>query len=296
MTLPLPPLHAVRAFVAAARHLSFTRAAAELHVTHGAVSRQVKILETHLGVALFERRVRQVVLTAEGAAFFGEAQAGLMQIGQAARTMMARVPGRAVRINVRPSFALRWLIPRLPDFVAQYPGIEPQVITTTAAPAKVTDDYDVAIRRGLQGWPTALQIRPYLPDEAIVVGAPERFGKPGTASPRTLSSQVLLHSRSRRNDWDQWWRHAGLGRLKPAGTLQFDHLHLVLQAAQDGLGVAVAPRSLLARDLERGRLVAPWPQLALPLEPYYYGLAPEAAAETQFFAQWLDDALNKTAI
>src|SRR6185437_8719478 len=121
----------VRAFVAAARRQSFTRAAAELHVTHSAVSRQIKGLEAHLGVALFERRVRQVTLTAEGQRFYAEAAAGLAQIGAAALALMARAPSRAVRISVRPSFAVRWLIPRLPAFVEQYPGIEPQIVIST---------------------------------------------------------------------------------------------------------------------------------------------------------------------
>ena len=154
-----PPLHAVRAFVAAARHQSFTRAAVELHVTHSAVSRQIKALETHLGVPLFERLTRQVVLTADGQAFFADAAAALSQIGAAATALMARAPARAVRINVRPSFAVRWLIPRLPAFVAQYPGIEPQVVTSTAVPSKAVDGFDVAIRRGrtrVQAWPSGI--------------------------------------------------------------------------------------------------------------------------------------------
>ncbi|MFT3720904.1 LysR substrate-binding domain-containing protein [Pseudorhodoferax sp.] len=291
MTLRLPPLNAVRAFVAAARHQSFTRAAAELHVTHGAVSRQVKSLEAHLGVALFERRIRQVVLTAEGQAFYAQADAGLAQIGAAARALTARAPVRAVRINVRPSFAVRWLIPRLPDFVAQHPGIAPEVITSTAAPARASDGFDVAIRRGLQGWPPALQVRPWLEDEALVVGAPALVEGAGrhVASPRDLAAHVLLGARSRKGDWDDWLRQAGVARLRPAGRLALDHLHLVLQAAVDGLGVAMAPRSLLARDLAQRRLVPLLPLHRLALERYYYGVAPGAPPEAQLFVQWLED-------
>jgi LysR family glycine cleavage system transcriptional activator len=290
-----PPLNAVRAFVCAARHQSFTRAAVELHVTHGAVSRQVKALEQHLGVALFERRVRQVVLTADGQAFYAEAAAGLAQIGAAATALMARAPVRAVRINVRSSFAVRWLIPRLPAFVAQYPGIEPQVVTSTALPSKAAASFDVAIRRGLQGWPPSIQVRPFLDDEAQVVGAPSLFGARSVDAPRALAAHVLLSARTRKGDWDDWQHAAGLARFKPAGRLQFDHLHLVLQAALDGLGVAMGPTSLIAHDLAQGRLVSPLPHLRLPLERYYYGVSPDAGPEAQFFAEWLEDARRTAA-
>lgn len=280
---PLPPLHAVRAFVAAAKHESFTLAAAELHVTHGAISRQIKSLEEYLGVALFERRTRQVVLTAQGQAFQVEAGAALAQIASSAQALMVRAPACAVRINVRPSFAVRWLIPRLPDFVAQHPGIEPQVVTSTAPPG---DGFDIAIRRGTQGWPAALRLRPWLEDNALVVGAPALF-EGQDATPRALSAHVQLRARSRQRDWVDWLRIAGVSRLKPAGRLDFDHLHLVLQAAVDGLGVAMAPRSLLARDLAQRRLVSPLPQVGLPLERYYYAVAEGAPPEAQLFAQWL---------
>ena len=287
----LPPLNAVRAFGAAARHQSFTRAAADLHVTHSAVSRQIRSLEAYLGVALFERRTRQVVLTVEGQTFHAQADAALAQIGTAARALMARAPVRTVRINVRPSFAVRWLIPRLPDFVAQYPGIEPEVITSVATPARAPAGFDVAIRRGPQGWPPALQLHPYLEDEAMVVGAPGLFGDEDRrlASPRDLAGQVLLCARSRRSDWDDWLRAAGIARLRPAGRLHLDHLHLVLQAAVDGLGVALAPRSLLAHDLRQQRLLSLLPQHRLALERYYYGLGTDAQPEAQFFVKWLED-------
>ncbi len=287
----LPPLNAVRAFVAAARHQSFTRAAAELHVTHSAVSRQIKSLEQYLGVALFERRIRQVSLTLDGQQFFEDTETALNQIGAAAHALMARAPARAVRINVRPSFAVRWLIPRLPGFVAQYPGIEPQVATSTRPPDEVADSFDVAIRRGLAGWP-AIQINPFLEDEALVVGAPSLFAAQPVSEPRSLAAHVLLLAKTRKEDWGDWKRQSGVPRLKPASQLQFDHLHFVLQAAVDVLGFAVAPMSLIAHDLASGRLVCPLPALRLPLSRYYYCIAPDAAPEAQFFAEWLEHELR----
>lgn len=285
-----PPLNAVRAFAAAARHLSFTRAAAELHVTHSAVSRQIRTLETFLGVALFERQVRQVALTAEGQQFHAEVGPALQQIAAAAQALRRPVEGRAaVRINVRPSFALRWLIPRLPDFVERYPEIEPQVVTSIRAPAREPEGFDIAVRRELEGWPPTVRLQPFLEDEVLVVGAPALLAAQPLPEPRALAAHVLLSARTRRGDWDDWRRRFGASRVRPAGRLQFDHLHFVLQAAVDGLGLALAPTSLLAHDLETGRLQAALPELRLPLMRYYYGLAPEATPQARCVAQWFED-------
>lgn len=294
MTPRMPPLNAVRAFAAAARHQSFTLAAAELFVTHGAISRQVKTLEAFLGVALFVRRVRQVTLTPEGQRFFAEVAPALEHIGAAARALMDDAPARAVTINVRPSFAVRWVIPRLPAFVAQFPGIEPKVVTSTVTPDQAPEHFDVAIRRGLSGWPASIAVQPFLQDEALIVGTPALFSTVPVAEPRALGAHVLLWSRSRPDDWEHWKRQVGAPRLRPASQLQFDHLHFVLQAALDGQGFALAPASLVAHDLAAGRLVCPLPALRLPLTRHYYGLAPDAAPEAQCFAQWLQSQLESS--
>ncbi|WP_232462421.1 LysR substrate-binding domain-containing protein [Bordetella genomosp. 9] len=282
----LPPLNAVRAFVAAARRLSFTLAAEDLHVTHGAISRQIKTLEEYLGVALFERRVRQVRLTPAGARFLAETAPALDQIAAASHDVMSHAPARAVRINVRPSFAVRWLIPRLSDFVRHYPGIEPQVITSTRPPDLAGAAFDVAIRRGQGDWPASLEMHPFLQDEALVVGAPALMR--GIGEPRSLGSLTLLLSNTRRNDWDDWKKHAGILQLQPRHRIFFDHLHFVLQAAVDGLGFTIAPMSLLSNDLATGRLACALPHLRLPLMRYYYGRAPKAARETRLFTEWLE--------
>ncbi|WP_345537814.1 LysR substrate-binding domain-containing protein [Variovorax defluvii] len=285
-----PPLNAVRVFVAAGRQLSFTRAAAELHVTHGAVSRQIRSLEKFLGVALFERRIRQVALTAEGQQFYAEVEPALAQINAAARALARPAAGRAaVRINVRPSFALRWLIPRLPDFVERYPDIEPQVVTSTRPPGQEAEGFDVAVRRGLEGWHPAMQVHPFLEDEVLVVGAPALFAMQPLEDVRGLASHVLLSAKTRKSDWDDWRRHFGAPRARPAGRLQFDHLHFVMQAAVDGLGLALAPASLLAHDLESKRLQAGLPEMRMPLTRYYYGLAPGASPEARCVTEWFEE-------
>jgi len=294
------PLNAVRAFLAAARRQSFTLAAVDLHVTHGAISRQVKTLEDFLGVALFERRVRQVRLTAAGQQFLAEAGPALDQVTAAAREVMAQAAGRTVRINVRPTFAVRWLIPRLSDFVAQYPGIEPQILTSIAplnapaAPAATDASYDIAIRRGLEHWPDTLDMHPFLEDEALLVGAPRLMR--GIDEPAALASLTLLLAKTRRTDWDDWKRHLGIRRLRPKAQILFDHSHFVLQAAIDGLGFTIAPVSLLANDLAEGRLACPLPDLRLPMGRYYYGVNPSASSEAHLFSRWLDGQARMPAV
>ena len=284
----LPPLNALRMFLIAARHLSFSRAAVELNVTHGAVSRQVRALEEHLGVALFERQVRQVVLTAEGQQLYAETSPAMEQIAAAARGVTGRTPVRAVRINSRTSFTVRWLIPRLPDFVAHHPGVAPQLITSLAPPDHAPEPFDIAIRRDVQGWPGAIKPQPFLEDELLVVAAPALLKKKPIATPRALAQHTLLVVKTRKQDWDDWKASVGAPRLRPAARLQFDHSHIVLQAAVDGLGFAITARSLLGSDVAQGRLVCPLPKLRLKLPPMYYGCAPGSGRETQLFAQWLD--------
>ena len=283
-----PPLNAMRAFLAAARHLSFSRAGAELNVTHGAISRQVRSLEEFLGVSLFERQVRKVALTAEGQQLYVETNPAMEQIGAAAQSLMVRAPSRVVRINARPSFMVRWMLPRLPDFVARHPGIEPQLFTTLLPPDKAPEAFDIAIRRSVEGWPPAVQAQPFLEDELLVVAAPSLLKTRPVTDAKGLARHTLLVCKTRKNDWDDWKAQAGLPRLRPAGRLELDHSHIMLQAAVDGLGFAVTARSLLGTDVMQGRLVCPLPALRLPLQPLYYGCAPGAGRETQLFAEWLD--------
>lgn len=288
MSPRLPPLNAIRAFVVAARHLSFTRAADELCVTHSAISRQIKTLEDYLGVSLFDRLTRQVVLSDAGQRLYGEVGGALDQIHAAAFAFTTRPPAQAVRINVRPSFAVRWLIPRLPGFVEQYPGIEPQVVTSTLSPDKSADSYDVAIRRGLKGWPADVPLHAFLEDDVHVVAAPALLRTLPINEAHAIRRHVLLSAKTRKEDWPDWQRHVGLARVKPAGTLQFDHLHFVLQAAVDGLGIALCPASLVGNDLSTGRLVSPLPASRMPLQRYYYYVSPSAGPQAMKFVAWLE--------
>ncbi|WP_082443929.1 transcriptional regulator GcvA [Pseudomonas mediterranea] len=295
MIADLPPLNAVRAFAAAARHQSFSRAAEELHVSHSAVSRHIKLLEEHLGVLLFERRTRQSVLTPAGQTFYEQVSMALAQIAHAATTLTRSASRRKVTINVRPSFAVRWLIPRLPDFMAQYPDIHPEVITSTRPPDLSREAFDVVIRRGQSGWSANVQSHALLEDHLILVAAPSLLQSQPLESPNDLLQHTLLTGRTRSTDWQDWARQADLAQLRTRPTLQFDHMHLVLQAAVDGLGVALCPASLLGRDLSTGRLTCRFPSLHLPLIRYYYGVSPDAAAETQVFIDWMQSHIHQDA-
>ncbi|MCJ8204719.1 transcriptional regulator GcvA [Pseudomonas sp. RGM2987] len=291
----LPPLNAVRAFAAAARHQSFSRAAEDLHVSHSAVSRHIKLLEEHLGVLLFERRPRQSLLTPAGQTFYEQVSMALAQIANAATALSRSAMPRKVQINVRPSFAVRWLIPRLPNFMALHPDIQPEVITSTLPPDQSREAFDVVVRRGQSGWSGNVQPHLLLEDELVLVAAPSLLQSQPLDSPSDLADHTLLAGRTRSSDWQDWTRHVGIAQLRAQPTLQFDHMHLVLQAAIDGLGVALCPVSLLARDLSTGRLNCPFPSLRMPLTRYYYGVSQDAPAQTQVFIDWMLSHIHQDA-
>jgi LysR family glycine cleavage system transcriptional activator len=283
----LPPLNAVRAFAVAARHQSFRLAAEELHVSHSAVSRHIKLLEDYLGVLLFERRIRQSVLTPAGQRFYEQVSAGLSQIANAATALKQHAALPTVKINVRPSFAVLWLTPRLADFIAQHPDIKPQVITQTQAPDQARDGFDVVIRRGRDDWAPAIEARPLFEDELLLVAAPSLIERLPLEDPPSLSQHTLLTAKARREDWHHWAMHFGQSLSATQVTRQFDHMHLVLQAAVEGQGIALCPTSLLGSHLLSGQLICPLPKLRVPLPRYYYGVAPDVTAQTRVFVEWL---------
>ncbi|WP_422776377.1 LysR substrate-binding domain-containing protein [Pseudomonas mediterranea] len=295
MIADLPPLNAVRAFAAAARHQSFSRAAEELHVSHSAVSRHIKLLEEHLGVLLFERRTRQSVLTPAGQTFYEQVSMALAQIAHAATGLTRSASRRKVTINVRPSFAVRWLIPRLPNFMALYPDIYPEVVTSTLPPDQSREAFDVVVRRGQSGWSANVQPHALLEDDLVLVAAPSLLKNQPLDNPGDLAQHSLLAGKTRRSDWPDWVKRAGIALPRTQPTLQFDHMHLVLQAAVDGLGVALCPASLLGSDLSTGRLTCPLPSLRLPLTRYYYGVSQGAAAEAQVFIDWMLSHIHRDA-
>lgn len=160
---------------------------------------------------------------------------------------------------MRPSFAVRWLIPRLPDFMAQFPEIKPEVVTSTLAPDPSREAFDVVVRRGSSGWAAELEPNVLLEDDLLLVAAPSLLQAIPVQAPADVLRHTLLSGRTRSGDWQAWCKLAGVSQARQQPALQFDHMHLVLQAAVDGLGVALCPASLLGKDLATGRLYNPCP-------------------------------------
>ncbi len=256
----LPPLNAVRSFEAAARCGSFAQAAADLNVTHWAIGKQIRSLEDWLGMPLFERRPRQIVLTDEGVEFLADVTAAFSRLSAATAKLIRhrttrRVSG-LVRINVPTSFALRWLIPRLPDFQAAFPNIEVRISTTSRKLRYVGSAFDLGVRLSRDPG-SRLKFRPLMKDWLLPACSPEILRSEPVATVSDLRRHTLLHSATTQQAWSKWLEVAGHPALKPARDLEFEHVHLQLQGAVDGLGVAMASLPLIEKDVAAGRLICP---------------------------------------
>ena len=256
----LPPLNAIRAFEAAARRGSFVEAAKDLHVTHWAIGKQIRHLEDWLGVPLFERRARGVALTDHGADLLTDVGAALARLTSATGRLRAprserRVSG-VVRVNVLSSFALRWLLPRLSRFQQAYPSIEVKISTTSRKLRYVGTAFDIGIRAGVEHG-AGIQCETLMPDRRLPVCSPAILRDRPVETARDLRRHVLLHSTTTRSAWPQWLSAAGVPGLAPVRQLELDHVYLQLQAAVDGLGVALGSLPLVEADLAAGRLVCP---------------------------------------
>jgi LysR family glycine cleavage system transcriptional activator len=271
MAMPrrLPPLNAVRAFEAAARRGSFKDAAAELGVTHGAISRQIHLLEEWLGApALFRRMNRGVTLTPEGGALLAEFGPALDRISAAARQhreRLGRPVATALRVNALATFSLRWLLPRLALFREAHPGIEVQLTTANEPVDALPEEYDVVIRGGPDTFHGFVS-RPLLNERRLPVCSPTLVS---LTTVTDLERHTLLHVSTMPKLWRDWLTVAGYAGLQPAATLTLDHFYLSIQAAVDGLGVAMGPTALVSDDLAAGRLVTPFPEMSLPARTYF---------------------------
>jgi LysR family transcriptional regulator, glycine cleavage system transcriptional activator len=249
----LPSLNGLKAFEAAARHGSFTGAAGELNVSPAAVSRLVHLLEARLRIVLFERSANRLALTAAGRAY----QAGLTPLLDAIANLTAQVAvdasARVLTVGVGPTFATRWLIPRLAAFQAKAPDIEVR-FTTGGAAAPFRDDWTCGIKLGDGEWPGLVCERLFAADLSPVCAPQiaERLKRPGD-----LAKTTLLRVAHADQDWRLWLDAAGAGRVRPRGPV-FDFYGQALQAAADGVGVTMGIRPYIDDDLAAGRLVAPF--------------------------------------
>ena len=280
----LPPLNALRAFEAAARHGSFTRAAAELHVTQTAVSHQMRHLEAFLGLRLFLRLPRRLVLTPEGQAYARDLARVFERIADATRALDTRPRRELLAITSLPSFAARWLVPRLGAFTAAHPHIDLRLVATERPVDLARESVDVGIRFGYGRYP-GLQVEKLMDDQLLPVCSPRLRRRARALDLRRLP---LLHDDSP-DGWRRWLRAAGRTDVDPERGHVFTDASMMLQAAVDGEGVALARWTLAEVELAAGRLVRPFPG-TLPCEHAYYLVTAEAAADlprVQSFRRWL---------
>ena len=256
--LRLPPLNALRAFEAAARHTSFKRAAEELCVTQGAISRHIQKLEADLGAALFTRRHRQVLLTKEGADYLVTVRDAFGRISQASSNLRTRTEDKMLKVKLPITCAVRWLVPRLARFHGLQPGISVQITTSHDPVDFDREDIDVAVhygRRAEQG----LACERLFDEVLLPICSPKLLAKPPPLKkPRDLAGHVLLHSIRRPQDWPQWLAKAGAGDVEGEPSLIFENSSLTYQGVMEGLGLAMAQLALVADDLASGHVVAPF--------------------------------------
>lgn len=282
----LPSLNGLRIFEAAGRHLSFTRAAAELCVTQGAVSYQIRQLEAQLGLRLFDRRIREVLLTDEGERLLRVVQRALKDISGEIRALSPSREDGILTIAVSTYVATRWLSPRLNRFFAQRPEITLRLQHSVNAPDFDMETVDLAIRWGNGDWPELESVL-LLPMPMKLVCSPRLATGPDPLTLHDLRNQIFLHDEPEVDLWPIWLLQAGLAQLAPGRGPTISDPNVRIQAAIDSQGVVLAD-DLVAGDLAAGRLVAPFD---IQLQGYGFYLLHSTAAGTRpkvrAFLDWI---------
>lgn len=296
MARQLPPLNSLRAFDAAARHLSFTKAADELHVTPAAVSQQIKVLEDYYGVRLFRRLTRALMLTDAAQAALPSLREGFDKLAEAAEKLKAHEAGGILTISVPPSFGAKWLVPRLDRFRTAHPEFDLRIDANDELVG--FDDVDVALRYG-RGDYENLHVERLMSEVAFPVCSPALLDGPDPLrGPNDLSHHTLLHVQWKMEsdaapNWRMWLRAAGVEGVDPERGPRFSIEGMVVQAAIEGHGVALASGSLVADDLKAGRLVRPFAPTVCEATAFsYYIVYPLANAtnpKVMAFRQWIVD-------
>ncbi|WP_392799004.1 LysR substrate-binding domain-containing protein [Saccharospirillum sp. HFRX-2] len=281
----LPPLSALPAFEAAARHQSFSRAAEELHLTHGAISRAVAQIEDRLGVSLFQRRSRRVWLTPAGERLLRATSAALDQLGEAVEGLQLHDSASPLlTISCEPSLAMRWLMPRLGRFREAHPELNIDLRMAGGPIDLLAEGCDLAIRRTDFGLPSDAELTPLWSEVAGPVCDPNCWEN---LLERDLSKARLLHSRTRPDAWDSWQRASG-HVFTAASEQYYDHFFFALQAAANRLGTAIGPLPLVYDDLMAGRLIAPFGMASTGYDYVLISLErPEQDSRIEAFHHWL---------
>jgi LysR family glycine cleavage system transcriptional activator len=293
MAFRLPSLNGLRAFETSARQESFARAAAELGVTQGAVSHQVKTLEAQLGVALFHRQAQGVSLTEAGRFYLPFLTRAFEGIATATQELRRREAAGALTLSVSPNFAAKWLVHRLGQFAAERPDIDLRVQATLVHVDFAREDVDLAVRHGDGNWP-GLEVEKLAAEEFFPVCSPRLLEEAKLRVPDDLRRVAILHH-GPREDWQRWLKSAGAPDLDLSRGMEFNQASVAIDAAVDGQGVVMARTALVAWDLLAGRLVRPF---ATALRcPYAYWIVGSVAAlrrpKVVALKAWLIDEARK---
>ena len=287
----LPPLHALRAFEAAARHLSFKSAAAELHVTPAAISHQIKALEGELGIKLFHRMTREIRLTEEGHALAPGLRDALDRMASAV-DRVTRTPTRAVlSISTLTTFAMLWLVPRMPRFQLKHPEIEVRVSTSQKSIDFTREDFDAAIRLGRGNWQGLAQHKLF-DDRMTPLCSPELARR--LRKPADLAELPLLDT-DPDPEWHFWFESAGLERMPVKRGPSFDSTRICLEAAANGIGVAIGDPLFAAELISSGRLVQPFPLVTTTGKAFWFVYPQPFAARPKIvaFRDWLAEETER---
>jgi LysR family transcriptional regulator, glycine cleavage system transcriptional activator len=284
----LPPLNALKAFEAAARHESFTRAAEELCVTQGAVSHQVKALETELGLKLFNRQRQRLVITEAGRAYLAVVRDALDRIADGTERLLQRQRGGALTVSTSPNFAAKWLVHRLGRFGEAHPEIDLRISASAHHVDFAREDIDLAVRHG-DGTASGLHVTRLCAEELFPVCSPKLLDGPNPLrKPADLGRFTLLHVNDRQG-WSQWLGFAGIADVDSSRGPVISQASMAIDAAVDGQGVAMARTALAAWDLIGGRLIRPF-DIAMPASYAYWIVCSQATAKLPkivAFSDWL---------
>ncbi len=292
MPRKLPPLNSLRAFEVAARHLSFTKAAEELFVTQAAISHQIKSLEDFLGIQLFIRRNRKLLLTDEGQLYWPKIRDVFEKLINATEQVKAKGATGSLTVSVIPTFATLWLVPRLAEFNELYPDIDVRIKASDTEVDFVREDVDVAVYYGKGDYDNLISDRLF-EEYLMPVCSPQLLDKKPVEKPEDLKNHTLLHDIST-DEWRSWLKHAQVDGIDLAHGTVFSHSGMVLQAARHGQGIAMGHSVLSQMDLESGRLVAPF-DIILDSGYSYDLVCPENSHDRPkivAFREWLLSKVN----